>query len=207
MKIIKKVREYIDNHYSNPKGLIGMYIGEKMVRQHKPETHWTIQLLDIKQDETILELGCGAGYAMKLLLEQSNVKLIVGLDISKSVLRLAAFRNRKNIKIGRVKLVKNEVSHMKFPEFSFNKVFSVHSVYFWEDKQKSIMEIYRVLKPEGTVVLTLSDGKNGVTSEWTKDMIEKQLIPCMEKCGFRDIKKLRGQNSREYHTISIRAKK
>jgi ubiquinone/menaquinone biosynthesis C-methylase UbiE len=207
LKIIEHIREYIESQYGNPRGLLGIYTGEKMVRQHKPETLWTVQLLDIKRDETILELGCGAGYAMNLLLEQSDVSLIVGLDISKSVLRSASVRNRKEIEKGRIKLVKNDASHLNFKSMSFNKVFSIHSVYFWDDVQKSIMEIFRVLKPDGTVILTLSDGKNGVSSEWTKHLIEKQIIPSMEKCGFRNIEMLRGQNSREYHIISVRAKK
>jgi ubiquinone/menaquinone biosynthesis C-methylase UbiE len=184
-----------------------MYIGEKMVKQHKPETLWTIQLLDLKQDEAVLELGCGAGYAIKLLLEQPAVALAMGIDLSKSVLRSAAIRNRKELRKGRLKLAKSDVSRLMFLDRSFSKVFSIHSVYFWEDTQKSINEIYRVLKPDGTVILTLSDGKSGVTSQWTKDLIEKHLIPYMETCGFRNIEVLRGENSREYHTVSIRTKK
>ncbi len=207
MNIKKQFREYIDRQYGKPMGLLGMCIGEKMVKQHRPETFWTLQLLDMKPDETVLELGCGAGYAMKLLLEQSAVSLIVGLDISKSVLRTAAIRNRKEIRRGKLQLVKNNIGHMTFQDMSFNKVFSIHSVYFWENMQKNIMEIHRVLKPEGMVILTLSDGKNGVTWEWTNDLITQQVIPGMEKCGFQNIEILRGQNSREYHIVSIRAKK
>jgi hypothetical protein len=64
-----------------------------------------------------------------------------------------------------------------------------------------------VLQPEGTVILTLSDGKDGVTSQWSNDLIEKQLIPYMGTCGYRNIEILRGQNSRQYHVVSIRAQK
>ncbi|MDF2905420.1 MAG: hypothetical protein K0R34_741 [Herbinix sp.] len=207
MKIREQFRDYIDSQYGKPKGLFGMYIGEKMVKQHKPETLWTIELLDLKQDEAVLELGCGAGYAIKLLLEQPAVALATGIDLSKSVLRSAAIRNRKELRKGRLKLAKSDVSRLMFQDRCFSKVFSIHSVYFWEDTQKSINEIYRVLKPDGIVILTLSDGKSGVTSQWTKDLIEKHLIPYMETCGFRNIEVLRGENSREYHTVSIRTKK
>jgi hypothetical protein len=40
-----------DNQYRKPKGLIGTYIGEMMVRQHKPETVWTIKLFIIQQSK------------------------------------------------------------------------------------------------------------------------------------------------------------
>lgn len=207
MKLIELIKEYIDNQYSNPRGLFGTYTGEKMVKQHKPETFWTIRLLDLKHNETVLELGCGAGYATKLLLEQSSISLIVGIDISKTVLRSAAIRNRNEIKKGRTKFVENDVSHLNFPEMSFDKVFSIHSVYFWDNLQKSISEIYRVLKQDGMVVLTLSDGKSGVTWEWTNNLIEQRIIPYMLDCGFQNVEILRGQNSREYHIVSVRAKK
>lgn len=207
MKLIKQFKEFIGSQYSNPRGLFGMYVGEKMVKQHVPETLWTIKLLKLEQDENILELGCGAGYAIKLLLKQSAVKQVVGLDASQSVLQSATLRNRKEIKTGRTKLIQGNVNDLTFHDRSFTKVFSIHSIYFWDNLPKTISEIYRVLKPEGTVILTLCDGKNGNTSNDTKDMIEQQVIPILDQNGFKNIEILRGPNSREFHTVSIKAEK
>lgn len=206
MKLIRHLKEMIDSQYGNPIGLLGMYIGEKMVKQHVPETLWTIKLLELQQDEKILELGCGAGYAIKLLLKQPSVKQVVGIDASKSVLQSATIRNKKEIKDGKVKFVQSNVSNLVYKDGGFTKVFSIHSIYFWDNLFKSISEIYRVLKPDGTVVLTLCDGKAGQTSKDTTDMME-QVIAFMGQSGFQNIEILRGPNSREYHTVSIRAKK
>jgi len=46
-----------------------------------------------------------------------------------------------------------------FQDGCFTKVFSIHSVYFWDNLPETISEIYRVLKPEGTIILTLCAGK------------------------------------------------
>lgn len=207
MKLIKRFVEFISSQYGNPRGLLGMYIGEKMVKQHVPETLWTIKLLKLQKDEKILELGCGAGYAIKLLLEQSSVNQVVGLDASKSVLQSATIRNQKEIRNGKVKLIQGNVNNLAFQDGSFTKVFSIHSIYFWDNLHKTISEIYRVLKPEGTIILTLCDGKNGETSNDTKDMIEQQVVPILYQSGFNNIETLRGPNSREFHTVSIRAEK
>lgn len=97
MKLIEQFKEFISSQYSKPRGFLGMYFGEKMVRQHRTETLWTIKRLKLKHDENILELGCGAGYAMKLLLEQTTVSKVVGFDISGSILKSAMIRNRKDL--------------------------------------------------------------------------------------------------------------
>jgi ubiquinone/menaquinone biosynthesis C-methylase UbiE len=207
LKLIKQIKDFIDRQYSYPRGLLGMYIGEKMVKQHEPETQWTIKLLKLKQNENILELGCGAGYAMKLLLEKSAVSHVTGLDVSQSVLRSAAIRNRNDIRKGRAKLVNSNVDNLAFQDGSFSKLFSIHSIYFWDNLPKTMSEIYRVLKSKGTIVLTLCDGKSGETWGDTKDLIEKQVIPIMGQSGFINIEILRGPNSREFHTISIKAEK
>jgi len=207
LKSIEKFNEVFGNQFGNPRGILGMYTGEMMVKQHKTETQWTIMLLDLQQNETILELGCGAGYAMKLLLELPVVSHIVGLDISKSILHSATIRNRKEINSGRATLVQKNVKHLDFQDEHFTKVYSIHSVYFWDDLPKTISDIYRILKPEGTIVITLSDGKNNEISPGITDMIQQQVIPIMEQTKFKNIEILEAPNSRGYHIVSIKGKK
>ncbi|MGG0177222.1 methyltransferase domain-containing protein [Gottfriedia acidiceleris] len=75
-----------------------------MVRQHQPETLWIISLLENLLNYSVLELGCGAGNAMKLVLDQSSVNQIVGLDISPTAVNIATIRNRKAIHNGKALL-------------------------------------------------------------------------------------------------------
>lgn len=97
MKLLHSVKEYIDQHYQTPKGLIGTYIVEKMVRQHKPETEWTIDQMELQEQDRVLELGCGAGYAIQLITGNNLVREIVGLDLSPTAIRSAGIRNKKAI--------------------------------------------------------------------------------------------------------------
>jgi ubiquinone/menaquinone biosynthesis C-methylase UbiE len=180
-----------------------VFFGEKMVRQHQSETLWTIKLLKLQKDENILELGCGAGYAMKLLLQKSTVNQVVGLDISQTVLRSATIRNRNDISKGRARLVHGNVNQLAFQDEYFTKAFSIQSIYFWDNLPETISEIYRVLKPEGTTILTLCDGKSGEIWSDIKNMVEEELIPIMQQKGFRNIELVRGPNSRQYHTIAV----
>ncbi|MCP2034828.1 ubiquinone/menaquinone biosynthesis C-methylase UbiE [Planomicrobium sp. HSC-17F08] len=207
MGIRSKVKDFIDSQYRLPKGLIGAYIGEKMVAQHKPETLWTIDLLDIQPGEKVLELGCGSGYAMKLVLETNKEIEVVGVDLSPVMIRSAAIRDKKAVQKEKAKLRLGNVKSLNFKDEHFEKLYSIHTLYFWEDLSATIKEIFRVLKPGGACVLTLSNGKDN--EEWNKinRMIEHQLMPLMKETGFAGTGMLKGPNSREFHTATVTGKK
>ena len=207
MELMGRVKEFIDNQYRTPKGLIGTYIGEKMVWQHKPETLWTIELLNIQQGESVLELGCGSGYAMKLILEADNAEKVVGLDLSPAVIRSAAIRNKKALQDEKAKLVQGNVKSLPFEDNQFEKVFSIHTLYFWDELSDTVSEIYRVLKPGGDCIITLCNGKNEEKWEGISSIIDNQIIPLMKNQGFYEVALLKGPNSRQFHTIAVCAKK
>src|SRR5919201_6841141 len=50
-----------------PTGVVGRLIGERMARQHLPETLWTVALLDVAPTDRVLDIGCGAGQAIELV--------------------------------------------------------------------------------------------------------------------------------------------
>ena len=44
---------------------------------------------------------------------------------------------------------------MDFNEKSFDKIFTINTVYFWEEPEKIMTQIHRVLKPKGLFINTL----------------------------------------------------
>lgn len=207
MELVSRVRAFIDGQYRAPKGLIGAYIGEKMVWQHKPETLWTIELLNIQLGEHILELGCGSGYAMKLISEKNEAEMVVGLDLSPAVIRSAAIRNKKALKDEKAKLIHGNVNSLPFEDEQFEKVFSIHTIYFWDELSASVSEIFRVLRPGGACVITLCNGKNEEKWEGIDNLIDNQLIPLMKDNGFLEVALIEGPNSRQFHTVAVSGKK
>lgn len=207
MELMSRVKAFIDGQYRTPKGLIGAYIGEKMVWQHKPETLWTIKKLNIQSGEHILELGCGSGYAMKLIVEKNVAEKVVGLDLSPAVIRSAAIRNKKALKNEKAKLVHGNVKSLPFEDDQFEKVFSIHTIYFWDELPAAVSEISRVLKPGGACVITLCNGKNEEKWEGIDNMIDDQLIPLMKDSGFLEVALVKGPNSRQFHTVAVSGKK
>lgn len=207
MRLSNRVQAFIDKQYKSPKGILGTYFGEKMVWQHKPETTWTIDLMDVQQGDHVLELGCGSGYALKLILEQAMVGKVVGVDLSPTVIRSATIRNKKAVQNKKACLVQADVVDLPFADAQFEKAFSIHSIYFWEDLAAAIAEIHRVLKPGGRCVLTLCNGKDGEIWEGMNNTILEKIMPLMKKKGFVNVALNKGPNSRQFYTVAVSGEK
>ncbi|MBH0157377.1 class I SAM-dependent methyltransferase [Fictibacillus sp. 5RED26] len=207
MKLLHSIKEYVDQNYQTPKGLIGTYIVEKMVRQHKPETEWTINLLELQNHDCVLELGCGAGYAIQLISKKYLVQEIVGIDLSATAIRSATARNKKAINNQKAKMVEANFNDLPFHDNMFNKLYSIQTIYFWNEVETIVSEIYRVLKPGGIVVITFSNGKENETWKSVKKVSEDQVMPFMNDIGFKDVSLVRGPDSRGFHTVSIKGTK
>src|SRR5690242_15432344 len=98
-------QKYIDSQYRRPRGLVGRWIGRKMVQQHQPENLWTINLLDIKPADQILEVGFGAGFAIQDIAKHLDNGQVTGVDFSAAMVRAAGRRSADAIRAGKVKLI------------------------------------------------------------------------------------------------------
>jgi len=208
MNLIQRVKTFLlAGQPGHPKGIVGYVLGEQMVRQHRPETLWTISLLNIQTNDQILELGFGAGRAIELVAAQALHGKVSGIDISQAMVRAASRRNVRAIKAGRVTLHHGDLTILDFPDSQFDKVFSIQTIYFWPDLQHALAEIFRVLKPGGTVVLTLSTGTIDsveVTGlEQYQLLLEKQILPIMKRLGFTLASIEQGPASRQFKTSAV----
>jgi ubiquinone/menaquinone biosynthesis C-methylase UbiE len=149
------LQQRIAQQYGRPTGLLGHYIGLKMVRDHRPENEWTVNLLQPQPADHILELGFGAGFAIGLLARVVTQGQVVGLERSPTMVRLATLRNWRAVWRGRVRLHQGDAANLPFADSSFDKVFTINSIYFWQRPAQALAEIWRVLRPGGRLALTL----------------------------------------------------
>ncbi|MEW8967422.1 class I SAM-dependent methyltransferase [Exiguobacterium alkaliphilum] len=203
----KRLQTWIDSQYENPRGIVGTYIGEKMVRQHRVEVDWTIEQLQIQPNDRILDVGCGAGDALAQMLRGYNHVHVTGLDRSPTIVRSALRRNRTDVQAGRANVVEGNLGTLPFPDVQFDRVFSIHTLYFWDDVPAVLDEIERVLAPGGLFVITYCDGKGDGTWDGIASIVREQLIPAASALGFIDVQERRGPDSRDYHTVAVTGRK
>lgn len=206
--MIQRVKaSLLAGQHGHPKGIVGYVLGEQMVRQHIPETDWTVSLLNIQPEDQILELGFGAGRAIELVAAQIPNGQVSGIDISQAMVHAASRRNARAIKNGQVSLCQGDLTNLPFPDEQFNKVFSIQTLYFWPEPQHALAEIFRVLKPNGTLVITLSTGTIDSVRETGLEqyqlLLEVQIIPTMKQFGFTVASIEQGPTSRQFKTTAV----
>lgn len=129
----------IDDYYARANFLI-RYVEQARLRCIK-------RMIAATPEDTILEVGCGGGHVLQLF-PQSQ---LTGLDVSGCMLEKA----RKNLQGYQVKLLKGEIHNLGLPDNTFDKIVCTEVLEHVESPEKILHEIARVLKPDGTAVITL----------------------------------------------------
>lgn len=148
----KEELKILAQHLANPQGEKGIEIGEMMNATNIGMTLESIRTLLIEDHESILEIGHGNADHLKHILSLAKGLKYTGIDISETM-HLEAKRLNHEFE-DQAEFVLYEGKVLPFPDKTFDKIFTVNTVYFWKDPVGFLNEIYRVLKDEGTFALT-----------------------------------------------------
>ncbi|HEX9202292.1 MAG TPA: class I SAM-dependent methyltransferase [Acidobacteriaceae bacterium] len=96
----------------------------------------------------VLDVGCGRGVGVQVLLEQFGAGQVYGVDLDPEQIRLAQRRFAGKSE-GRVVLAVGSVLNLPFPDEYFDAVFDFGMLHHVVDWQAGVAEIRRVLKPSG----------------------------------------------------------
>ena len=104
---------------------------------------------DTFDNKTILEIGTGPGHILEELLKE-NFSKVIGIDISLDMLLRAKKRNSNNKKLF---LINANAEKIPIKESTVDLIISRGSIFFWKDLETAFKEIYRVLKPNGFLLI------------------------------------------------------
>jgi ubiquinone/menaquinone biosynthesis C-methylase UbiE len=137
---------------ANPQGEKGIEIGEMMNATNIGMTLESIKTLLIEDNEAVLEIGHGNADHVKSIVNKAQNIHYTGIDISETM-HYEAKRLNEEFK-NQAEFVLYEGKKLPFEDKTFDKIFTVNTVYFWEEPVDFLNEIHRVLKDNGTFVLT-----------------------------------------------------
>lgn len=151
-----------------PTGEAGVHTGEWMNRGNGQINTDTIEILQASAGEHILEIGMGNGFFVKDILQKNAAIQYTGADFSEVMVQEAKKINAAWINKGQAAFVVCTAGNLPFQDATFSKVFTVNTIYFWDDSTAILRDIKRVLQPGGKLVITLRPERQMKNYPFTK---------------------------------------
>jgi len=166
----------------------------------------TLDELEVRQGEEILDLGCGRGVDTIKAARLAGTKgMAIGLDLTEAMVKQAIdYATRE--KVRNVAFVQGNIEGLPFKENTFDGVMSNCVINHAKDKSKVYREINRVLKPGGRFVVADAVAKYPLPTEVKNDpeawaqcfggaITEEEYLESILTAGFH---KVEVANRREY---------
>lgn len=146
-------RNILENQCSKPTGWLGRFSLWRMNVSHSKLTDWGLEHVSIENRYTILDVGCGGGRTVNKLAAIATEGKVYGLDYSDESVAATKRMNAQWIKLGRVEARHGSVSQLRFPDGIFDLITAVETHFWWPNLPSDMREVFRVLKPGGTLIV------------------------------------------------------
>lgn len=148
--------------------------GEEMERHHVPITEPVFRMMQLKPGERALDLGCGAGWATRMLARLVATEkgrkdgAVVGLDISDEMIRRAQQNSRE---FSNIQYIVGAADKIPWESNFFDKVLSVESFYYYPDQDRALDELCRVMAPHGKLFILINLFTDNIYSlRWVQEL-------------------------------------
>lgn len=108
--------------------------------------------LGLEREDWVLEVGFGGGGLLRSLLLGTRGE-VFGADLSDTLIARARDRFARDVRRGRLHLLKASAESLPLPPETVTKAVSVNSLYFWPEPAAALAEIARVMKPGGRLAI------------------------------------------------------
>jgi ubiquinone/menaquinone biosynthesis C-methylase UbiE len=148
---------------------------------------------------TVLDIGTGPGDLLDKVASRNQHLRIVGLDISRDMLKIASKRTLQGCGEN-VELLVGDVAEIGMSDESVDLAVTIMSFHHWRNQAKAFEELFRVLKPKGEVWIYELDSDLTPQSEaWMKE----NYRPIMRKVVRQAIKILSGHSITVEHAQKV----
>lgn len=148
-----------------------------------PTNRLAVAQLDLPDQSTIVDVGCGTGSALRYAADKVTKGKLIGIDPVPRMIEIAKDLTKEketgyqiNFKIG-------SAEDLPVEDSTADIIFAFDSIDHWDDIQRGLKEIQRILKPGGRFIIVKDFGVPG-----SKQSL-KSLEHNLETTSFRIVDK------------------
>ena len=141
----------------SPSGFMGKLFGKLMEWTNIGAYQRAIETLAPAPNDCLLEIGFGTGRCAELLLSAYPDIFVAGIDPTLTMVQTAIDRLTKLCLRDRIDLREGSDADLPWDDNKFDAIIAIHCFQFWQDPDRSMSEINRVLRPNGRLVIVFRD--------------------------------------------------
>jgi ubiquinone/menaquinone biosynthesis C-methylase UbiE len=155
-------------------------------------------IADLKEGETVLDLGCGAGFDVFLAAKKvGSIGKVIGIDMTEAMIEKAKENAQKN-EVDNVEFILGEIEDLPLADNSIDVIISNCVINLSPDKEKVFAEAKRVLKNGGRLAISdilkaeefpeaIKSNLDNYSSCVTGSIEKESLLSILEKLEFKKI--------------------
>ena len=166
----------------------GNYDGLNRVISFGIDVKWrkkVLQLVSDKNPKTVLDIATGTG-DLAILMTNTTAEKIIGLDISAGMLEVGRNKIKAKNLSDKIEMILADSENMPFEDNTFDAITVAFGVRNFENLEKGLAEILRVLKPNGIFVILETSIPDKTPFKQGYTFYSKNILPLIGKLFSKD---------------------
>jgi demethylmenaquinone methyltransferase/2-methoxy-6-polyprenyl-1,4-benzoquinol methylase len=166
----------------------GNYDGLNRVISFGIDIKWrkkVLKLVSDKNPKTVLDIATGTG-DLAILMTNTSAEKIIGLDISAGMLEVGRNKIKAKNLSDKIEMILADSENMPFEDNTFDAITVAFGVRNFENLDKGLTEILRVLKPDGIFVILETSVPDKTPYKQGYTFYSKNILPLIGKLFSKD---------------------
>lgn len=177
---VEQMFDTISGNYDNLNRMISLGTDQGWRRN-------VLKMVSATNPESILDIATGTG-DLAILLSKSNANRIVGLDLSAGMLEVGKEKVKALGLSEKIEMIQGDSENLPFQDNTFDAITVAFGVRNFENLEKGLLEILRVLKPNGIFVILETSVPTKFPFKQGYNFYMKTFMPLMGKMFSKDQK-------------------
>jgi ubiquinone/menaquinone biosynthesis C-methylase UbiE len=150
--MVSTLFKFISQNFALPKGIAGKLSTLVMNIINQKQYTGVLKNIALTTNDKILDVGFGNGYMFNKLFSKNVPIELYGIEISEDMIKFVTKKYERYINKNILKLYESSINETIFDDGYFDKVYTINTMYFWNEPDSCIGEINRILKPNGIFI-------------------------------------------------------